>query len=338
MALTLQPLNAEQLANWDTLTAEFAQRQVFHRQAWFNCLIESQDAEWKYWAVLDAGRIVGYFAGGVVRRGPFSIFGSPLRTWHTSNMGPLLAEGVDGREFVRALDEMARQEGLAMVEIEYPTMPHASYEEAGFSVHQTWTHQLPLTPDFSAMLHRMSNGRKHGIRKSQRSGLEVVECPQAAELVYDQLSRALAAKGARIPFSSVFPQAIVRNLKPLGRVFTLGVRNAEGQIVAAGIFPWDNGTVYLWDCSSEIEGRDLHPNDLLHWGLMQKAAEQGLTLYDMSGYGRFNKAFGAQLVATHRWNKCYSVAARSARSIYEELLKWERRSSAVARLLRPVFR
>ena len=338
MALTLEPLQPEQIANWDALIADFPARQVFHRQAWFNCLVESQQAEWKYWAVLEGGRTVGFFSGGVIQRGPFRVFGSPLRTWHTSNMGPLLGGEVDGQAFVKALDELARREGFAMMEIEYPTMPHAAYEAAGFNVHQTWTHQLPLTTDINAMLHRMSNGRKHGIRKSQRNGLEVVECPEAAELVYDQLSRALAAKGARVPFSAEFPQAVVRNLKAIRRVFTLGVRNAEGQILAVGIFPWDNGTVYLWDCSSEIEGRNLHPNDLLHWGLMQRAAERGLTLYDMSGYGRFNRAFGAQLVATHRWNKCYSLAARSARSIYGELLKWERRSSSIARLLRPVLK
>ncbi len=161
---------------------------------------------------------------------------------------------------------------------------------------------------------------------------QVVDCDDAAFRVYDQLSRALQTKGAACPFPASFPEAIVKHLKPLGLLFSLGVRDPAGDVIAAGLFPADNGVVYLWDCSSELEGRDLHPNDLLHWELMCRAAEQGISVYDMSGYGRFNKAFGAQLVATHRWNKCYSTVARYARDAYERILKIERRSSGLTRM------
>jgi hypothetical protein len=337
MSLRLEPLSSGQAAKWDSLIAEFPQRQVFHRQAWFNCLAETQNAEWRYWAVTDRGRNVGYFSGGIIERGPFRILGSPLRTWHTTNLGPLLEQGVDGQAFVRALDDLAREERLSMIEIEYPSMPHQAFEEAGFSCHQTWTHRLPLSPDPREMMGRITRGRKYGIRKAQRSGLEVIECDDAALLLYDQLSRALQTKGAACPFPASFPQAIVSHLKPLGLLFTLGVRNCAGEIIAAGLFPADNGVVYLWDCSSELEGREFHPNDLLHWGLMCRAAEQGMSTYDMSGYGRFNKAFGAQLVATHRWNKCYSTVARCARDVYEQILKIERRSSGLSRLFNTFY-
>jgi hypothetical protein len=338
MSLRLEPLTAEQIARWDSLVSEFPQRRVFHRQAWFDCLAEVQHAEWKYWAVTHAGSTVGYFSGGIIQRGPFRILGSPLRSWHTNHLGPLLAEGVDGRAFVRALDHLASEERLSVIEIEYPSMPHSAYEAAGFSCHQTWTHQLALSPDLAAMRQRMSPGRRNGIRRALRSGLEVVECQDAGFRVYDQLSRALQSKGVACPFSADFPQSIVRHLKPLGLVFTLGVRNPEGEVVAAGIFPFDNGMVSLWDCSSELKGRNLHPNDLLHWGLMCRAAERGITSYDMSSYGRFNRAFGAQLTAIHRWHKCYSVSARCAREIYERLLKTSRRKTLLSRLLTPVLR
>jgi hypothetical protein len=338
MSLRLEPLSTGQVANWDSLVAEFPHRQVFHRQAWFNCLAEVLNADWRYWAVTDHGRTVGYFSGGIIQRGPFRILGSPLRTWHTTNMGPLLQSGVDGRSFVQALDDLAREERLSMIEIEYLSMPHAAFEEAEFSCHQTWTHQLALSTDLHAMMKPMSKGRKHGIHKAQRSGLEVVECEDVAFRLHDQLSRTLQRKGAVCPFPISFPEAIIRHLKPLGLVFALGVRNPAGDIIAAGLFPSDNGVVYLWDSSSELEGREFHPNDLLHWELMCRAAGQGISLYDMSGYGRFNKAFGAQLVATHRWNKCYCATARLARELYEQVLKIERHSTAFGRLLSPLLR
>jgi hypothetical protein len=337
MSLTLEPLTPAQIVQWDSLIAAFPRRTVYHRQAWFNCLAEMQQAEWKYWAVTDSGRTVGYFSGGIIQRGPFRILGSPLRTWRTNHIGPLLHPGVDGAQFVRAVDELARDERLSMIEIEYPGMPHAAYEAAGFSCHQTWTHQLSLSSDLQEMMKRMTTGRRYGVRKAKRSGLEVVDCDDAGFRVHDQLSRALARKNAVCPFTADFSQSIVRHLQPQNLIFTLGVRNSEGQILAAGLFPHDNGTVYLWECSSELVGRDLHPNDLLHWGLMCRAAQQGIADYDMSGYGRFNKAFGAQLVAVHRWNKCYSISARCARQIYEEFLKINRRGNVVSRLFSPVL-
>jgi hypothetical protein len=336
MSLRLEPLNPGQIVQWDSLIAQYPQRQVFHRQAWFDYLVETQQAEWKYWAVTDRGRTVGYFSGGIIQRGPFRILGSPLRTWRTNHLGPLLEEGVDAHAFVRALDDLAHDERLSVIEIEYPAMPHGAYESAGFVCHQTWTHRLTLSSDLDAMMHRMSNGRRAGIRKAQRSGLEVVECADAAFRVYDQLSRALRSKRAVCPFPPEFPQALVRHLNPLGLLFMLGVRNPAGEVVAAGLFPSDNGTVYLWDCSSEIEGREFHPNDLLHWGLMCRAVERKIDGYDMSGYGRFNKAFGAQLLAVHRWNKCYSGAARCAREVYVKLLTINRHSHVLSRLLSPV--
>jgi hypothetical protein len=47
MPLTLEPLDAGKIAQWDSLTSEFPQRRVFHRQAWFDYLVETHQAEWK---------------------------------------------------------------------------------------------------------------------------------------------------------------------------------------------------------------------------------------------------------------------------------------------------
>jgi CelD/BcsL family acetyltransferase involved in cellulose biosynthesis len=336
--MRLEPLSPAEIAQWDSTISAFPQRQVFHRQAWLECLAETQEAEWRYWAVTLGGSRVGYFCAGIVEKGPFRILGSPLRSWHTNYLGPLLYEGVDSSDFVAALEQLAEEERISVVELEYPCMPHAAYEAAGFSYHQTWTNQLPLLRDHRQMMQRMSKGRKHGIRKAVRCGLEVIDDESAGDRLYDQLSRALRRRGAICPFPQSFPRAIVKYLRPQGLLYTLGVRNEGGEVVATGLFPFDNGTVYLWDTSSEVEGRDQHPNDLLHWELMCRAADQGLTLYDMSGYGRFNNAFGPQLVPTFRWYKSYSTAARWARGVYEQYLRFARRPSFVSYLLDKIGR
>ncbi len=338
LPLTLQPLRPDQIARWDSLIAEFPRRTVYHSKAWFQCLVETQNVEWRYWAVTDHGRVVGYFAGGITRRGPFRILGSPLRTWRTNHIGPLLEEGVNPEAFVQALNDLARAERLSMVEIEYPGMPHAAYEAAGFACHQTWTNTLPLSPNLERMLRNTGAGRRHGIRRAQRYGLEVVDCDGTGTIVHDQLTRTLLRKGALSPFPVEFSQAVERNLKPTGLLYSLGVRSPQGEIVAVGLFPRDHHTVYLWECSSELKGRNHKPNDLLHWGLICRAAVSGLQLYNMSGYGRFNYAFGTNLEAVHRWNKCYSLSARAARRVYEGMLKLKRRRTPLSGLMDPMLK
>jgi hypothetical protein len=338
LPLTFLPLRPDQIARWDSLIAEFPRRTVYHSKAWFQCLVETQNVEWRYWAVTDHGRVVGYFAGGITRRGPFRILGSPLRTWRTNHIGPLLEEGVNPEAFVQALNDLARAERLSMVEIEYPGMPHAAYEAAGFECHQTWTNTLPLSPNLERMLRNTGAGRRHGIRRAQRYGLEVVDCDGTGTIVHDQLTRTLLRKGALCPFPVEFSQAVERNLKPAGLLYSLGVRSPQGEIVAVGLFPRDHHTVYLWECSSELKGRNHKPNDLLHWGLICRAAVSGLQLYNMSGYGRFNYAFGTNLEAVHRWNKCYSLSARAARRVYEGMLKLKRRRTPLSGLMDPVLK
>ena len=71
---------------------------------------------------------------------------------------------------------------------------------------------------------------------------------------------------------------------------------------------------------------------------MRLAAERGLTEYDMSGYGKFNRAFGARLVAVHRWNKAYTLPARCARRFYESAISINRAHSVASRMLGPVRR
>ncbi len=332
--LRLEPLSPAKIAQWDEIVATFPQRTVFHRRAWLNCLAESHQVEWRFWSVTQSSRVVGYFCGGIIQRGPFRMLGSPMRSWYTNYLGPLLREEARGENFAAALDDLAHEERLAIIEIEYPDMPNSDFLGAGYNCHNSWTQQVELSRDHREMLLRMSNGRKHGVRKSRRHGLEVVECEDAATRLYGQLTRALHCKGAVCPFAAEFPQAIVKHLQPAGLLYTLGVRNPEGEIVATGIFPFDNGTVYQWNSSSEIEGRKWHPNDLLHWELMCKAADDGLGLYDMSGYGRFNRAFGAKMVATFRWYKCYSIAAKLARASLEKLLRLERRQLLAGNLVR----
>jgi len=88
-------------------------------------------------------------------------------------------------------------------------------------------------------------------------------------------------------------------------------------VIATALFPHDDRTMYFWSGASWAHAQEVCPNDYVHWRAMQLAADRGLTVYNMCGYGRFKRKFGGRLTVTRRWHKCYQPTARVARQLYE---------------------
>jgi hypothetical protein len=104
----LEPLTAEPPARWDELVQEYPGAELFHRTTWLDYLAASQGADVRRWAIHQDEAVVGYFCAGIVQRGPFRILGSPLKSWGTNAMGPLVGDDVDQAGLLRALDALAR--------------------------------------------------------------------------------------------------------------------------------------------------------------------------------------------------------------------------------------
>jgi CelD/BcsL family acetyltransferase involved in cellulose biosynthesis len=319
VSYSLQPLDAEQAARWDDLIAPFAGRELFHRRAWLDYLAASRGVEIRLWSVVNGERSLGYFCGGIVRKGPFRILGSPLKGWGTNSMGPVVQPDTNERDLLGALDVLARQEGLAMTELEHTAFSDSGLRAFRYEPVPNWTYLVKLTPgDPDAMWRRLESTCRNRIRKAQRAGLVVEETDDlgAADEFYDQYLELMARKGLVPPYPRDTARLLVRHLVPAGLLFLLRVRDAEGRVLATGLFPHDDHTVYFWGGASRMDTRDRCPNDLLHWSLMERAAERGLTLYNMCGDGRFKRKFGGERAPVKRWHKHYWRSARWAQRGY----------------------
>lgn len=322
--LQLVELEPSQAQCWDALIAGYPGCSVFHQRAWLDYLAASRDVRIRQWAIRRGEQTLGYFCGGALRRGPFRILGSPLRGWGTNFMGPVMNGGADPAAFLQALDGLARSEGLAMIELEHRTFSEELLGQAGYESDTLWTYRVPLAPgDPEAMLKQMEKSRRYGIRKAIKLGLTVEDTtdPAIADEFYDQFSEVMRFKGAAPGYPREYPRLLVRHLSPAGRIFALRVCSPQGELLATGLFPFDAHTVYMWGAASNEQGRKLYANDFLHWQAMTLAAERGLTAYDMSGWGRFKKEFGGELLTLKRWHKCYWRSARLARRGYELYVK-----------------
>lgn len=294
--------------------------ELFHRRAWLDYLAESRNADVRQWAVRDGGRLLGYLAGGIVRKGPFRIFGSPLKGWGTNFMGPLAEADLDQARLLAAIDSLAREENLAMTELESRLLNDHALDAAGHEVELGWTYLVPLSArDPDRAWRGLDSTCRNRVRKAEKAGLTIEDTddPAVADEFYSQYTDLMVHKSLVPPYPREYPRLLVRHLKKADLLFALRVRDAAGRILATGLYPHDDRTVYFWGGASWQDGRDLCPNEFLHWSAMRLASERGLTLYNMCGYGRFKKKFGGRLVTLRRWHKLYSRSARWARASYE---------------------
>src|SRR5271167_3690776 len=142
----LEPLTNEEQATWDARIAGYETAHLFHRRAWLDYLAESQAVQIRYWAIREAGKTAGYFCAGVFNKGPFRILGSPLKSWGTNFMGPVVNSGFDPYAFLAAVDELAARENIATIEIENPILGHDLMSSGGYEVAKDSTYIVALTP------------------------------------------------------------------------------------------------------------------------------------------------------------------------------------------------
>ncbi len=315
----LEPLTNEEQETWDARISGYETVHLFHRRAWLDYLAESQGVQIHYWAIREAGRTIGYFCAGIFNKGPFRILGSPLKSWGTNFMGPVVNSDFSADAFLRALDELAASEAIATLEIENPILNAGLLSSRGYEAKTDSTYIIELTPQDEDRVWRRIDKKDHStVRKARRLGLRVLECGDVsmADEYYDQFMEVMTRKGLFPPYDRDRPRLLFRHLYPKDMLLALQVLNPEGQPIASGLFPHDDRTIYYWGGASRVVGRQYSPNDLMHWSVMEWALERGLTAYNMCGPGKFKQKFGGELVTICRWQKYYSPVARWGRAAY----------------------
>ena len=212
----LDTLTDAEVQGWDELIAECDNRTLFHRRAWLEYLAESRGVQIRHWAIRSGDSTMGYFCGGILRLGPFRVLGSPLKSWGTNVMGPLIEGDVDHHELLGALDSLAIAERFAMIELEHPALSKDSLEAAGFEPVRDWTYSVPLAPeDPQATWRALESTCRNRIRKAEKAGLRVEDTddPAVADEFYDFYLDLMRRKGTVPPFSRRTARLLVSHLK-----------------------------------------------------------------------------------------------------------------------------
>jgi len=315
----LAALGQDETRRWDELTASYQDRRLFQRRAWLDYLSASRGAEIRMLAILKGEERVGYLCGGILRKGPFRVFGSPLTGWGTNHMGPLTYASVNQDALLEALDCWARDERLSMTEIDHPMLLDVALERHTYRGTPLPTYVVSLASgNQEGMWTGLKSTARNRIRKALKAGLSVEETkdPRVAEEFYDQYLAVTDRRRTAPTYPRSYPRLLVSILGQADLLWALRVRDQNGRVLATGLFPHDEHAVYFWGGACWREALPLCPNDLLHWQLMCLAATRGLDTYNMCGIGQFKRKFGGRVVVTKRWHKCYSLTATVARAGY----------------------
>jgi len=306
-------------AEWDTAITKFDSAVIFHHSAWLDFLDETQRGKNLRFRITRSGRTEGYFVARHIRKGPFSILGSPLPGWTTLHMGPILPGDFDQGAFLMALDRLCRQLRIDHLEISHPSLDPERMQAHGFRTMVYPTYRIPLHSDLDRMWAELENRRS--IRRAQREGLTVEEAtdPHFVDRYYEQLSEVFAKQQLVPTYPIERVRSLVRHLYP-HHLIALEVR-LGCQSVATGVFPHDAHTVYFWGAASRVRYQPLRSNHLLHWSLMCRAAQRGVRAYDICGVTQFKTKFGGSRVNTFAYAKSYSAFATVGRSLYRSAFR-----------------
>ncbi len=70
------------------------------------------------------------------------------------------------------------------------------------------------------------------------------------------------------------------------------MREGDGPVIAAGIFPGGHGSAYYWGGASRTAAQPLLPNEALLWAAITSWRERGAVRFDFGGGGPFKEKFG----------------------------------------------
>jgi lipid II:glycine glycyltransferase (peptidoglycan interpeptide bridge formation enzyme) len=308
-----------------------------------------QKPAWRWKAIVcrdDKGQIKGAVSF-LIRRMPIV-----RRNMMYACRGPVchLNDKETFQELMEASKALAKAEKAYVIKMD-PDVPSsntdfvAMLEEQGFRTRDLGKNFEAIQPRYVFRLY--INGRseeevmadfhqkwRYNIRLAVKKGVEVRLCGK--EMV-SEFSRIMVETGLRDNFATRPPEYFAAMLDNLGDKCRLYMAFHEGQPIAGTLaILYGDKVWYLYGASSN-EHRNLMPNYLLQWNMMQWAIENKCRVYDFRGvsgdisednphYGlyRFKKGFGGEFtefVGEYDYvrSKFTAFAAEKGSSLYRSL-------------------
>ena len=308
-------------ANWDEEIKRFDTKTLFHESCWLEHIQTiHKRGKFEFFEIRKNDLKLGYFCALVIRKAFIKIYGSPLGGTGTNFMGPVVNFDIDQTELIEALKTVVKWPSLTHLEIANEWLDDKVMQFHGFETHPGVTHIVDLPENEDEAWNNLKSSCRNRIRKAENNGLvvEVVEDLSLADEYYEQFIEVYAKQNMVTPFGADRPRSLMQSLVPANRILPLRISH-QGEVVATGLFPFDENCIYFWGAASWLKYHKLCPNELLHWEVIKHAIAKGIPRYNMcGGTSQFKSKFGGADVPNNRYSKSSLPMMRQARRLYQK--------------------
>jgi len=284
-------------SDWDNLIKNFQSKTLFHELFWHKHILSIyKNSRMVYYSISEDGKIVGYFCGLVIKKFGLKIMGSPLKGTGTNYMGPLINTNVDQSKFIKAFINMCKKEKIAYSEISNDILNPEVMQSYKFRTYYNVTHLVTITDNEDTMLKNMKSTGRNRLKNALKNNLQVehLDSTVIVREYIEQLKEVYGKQGMSLPFGKERVQSLCEVSEINKRVLKLGIKYGN-QIIATGLFPFDENSIYFWGAASWIEFQYLLPNEIIHWEVLKFALKNNIKVYNMcGGNSQFKNKFGGE--------------------------------------------
>jgi hypothetical protein len=325
VSFSLAAISRKQYADWfDQHRTALCNRSPFHHPAYLDAVAQGIQVRVVFIGVYQGNDMIGAIPGFVSRRGPFQLYGSPLRGTSTSYLGPIMLMPPNERYDMVQLIEQCRHFACREWRAQYfECTLRKSVTNSDSKLSQEWVLAYPasyyvdLSKGTASVWSGMTYTARRYIRKSERLGIQIRTLDDP-EVYYQLLEETFARRGVIPSHPKQYFKILIEELTSQNLLWSWAAEY-EGKIISAGLFLHDDHEMHYLSGASLSQYRKLPTSYLMHWHAIETAVQSGLSIYDMTGRGipsidQFKEAFGPNIIEYYSfyWAPMHVRYARNA--------------------------
>jgi hypothetical protein len=286
---------------WEKVATQCEGATFYHSPLWSKVLTET----YSHYKILSKGFLFDDGSKAILpllgyKRGSFFKKTTRLKSMGFGSYGGLVASGNWSDEKSEQVFSWL-QERSASVYVDGNPFFACNLPEC-FSKQQKSTYALRLNKSIEEIWKGFSSGHRKSIKKATRMGVTVrkaisLDDYRAYLAVYEDTLKRWGDKTI-----ITFPrQLMLKLLAQKQESVTLWLAVLDGKVIAGVIMFYWNALCFGWHGCSLTDYSSYHPNNLLHWNMIQDALERNVQLYDFGPSGEeqkgvedFKRHFGAE--------------------------------------------
>jgi len=308
--------------NWDDIIKSFDSKTLFHESAWHDH-IETiyKNATVNYYYIQENESVIGYYCALVVKRFGMKIMGSPLKGTGTNYMGPIINQHTDQVPLMTAILDMCKREKISHLELSNDILDPEIMRSFNFKLYNFVTHKIPVPDEEETAFKNLKSTGRNRVKKAMQNNLkvEILDNDRIIPTYIEQLKEVYGKQGMSLPFGINRVQSLCNIDRANHNLLKMGIIY-DNEIIATGLFPYDENAIYFWGAASWMKDQHLLPNELLHWEIIKFAVNNNIKVYNMcGGTSQFKNKFGGEDVEHVTYTKSFIPLMGTIRNIYKTM-------------------